>query len=69
MDYASAVFPVTFVDPNVDQPHSPHKFYNHEDEAIFNHYSPELLAGCPVALQLIGRSQEEEAVIAMTEIV
>lgn len=69
MDYASAVFPVTFVDPNVDQPHSPHKFYNHEDEATFNHYSPELFAGCPVGLQLIGRSHEEEAVIAMTEIV
>lgn len=30
---------------------------------------PELFTGCPVGLQLIGRSQEEEAVIAMTEIV
>jgi amidase len=28
-----------------------------------------LFTGCPVGLQLIGRSQEEEAVIAMTEIV
>jgi amidase len=31
--------------------------------------STDLFAGCPVGLQLIGRSQEEEAVIAMTEIV
>lgn len=31
--------------------------------------STNLFAGCPVGLQLIGRSQEEEAVIAMTEIV
>lgn len=28
-----------------------------------------LFDGCPVGLQLIGRTQEEEAVIAMTEIV
>lgn len=31
--------------------------------------STEMFSGCPVGLQLIGRSQEEEAVIAMTEIV
>ena len=30
---------------------------------------PELLHGLPVGLQLIGRMQEEEAVIAMTEAV
>lgn len=32
-------------------------------------YEPELFDGLPVALQLIGGCQEEEAVIAMTEIV
>lgn len=31
--------------------------------------STDLFTGCPVGLQLIGGSQEEEAVIAMTEIV
>ena len=30
---------------------------------------PQLFAGVPVCLQLIGRPLEEEAVIAMTEIV
>lgn len=30
---------------------------------------PELFADAPVGLQLMGRPQEEEAVIAMTEIV
>ena len=30
---------------------------------------PELFEDAPVGLQLIGKSQEEEAVIAMTEIV
>ncbi|KAF9077309.1 general amidase [Rhodocollybia butyracea] len=69
MDYATSVFPVTFVDGNLDHKHSPHEFYNHEDEAIYNLYDSGLFDGCPVGLQLIGRTQEEEAVIAMTEIV
>ncbi|GLB42408.1 putative amidase [Lyophyllum shimeji] len=69
LDYACTVFPVTFVDPKLDRPLPPHKFHNHEDEAIHQLYSTDLFAGCPVGLQLIGRSQEEEAVIAMTEIV
>lgn len=36
-----------------------------------DHYAddPEILAGVPVGLQLLGRTLEEEAVIAMTEIV
>lgn len=31
--------------------------------------NPELFKGCPVGLQLIGRTQEEEAVIGMTGLV
>lgn len=31
--------------------------------------SPETFKNAPVSLQLVGRSQEDEAVIAMTEIV
>lgn len=31
--------------------------------------NPESFAGAPVGLQLVGRTQEDEAVIAMTEIV
>ncbi|KAJ3726656.1 general amidase [Lentinula raphanica] len=69
MDYATSVFPVTFVDATLDHRHPPHEFYNHEDEAIYNLYDSGLFDGCPVGLQLIGRTQEEEAVIAMTEIV
>jgi hypothetical protein len=37
LDYTSSGFPVTFVDPEVDRPYPPHKFHNHEDEAIFKH--------------------------------
>ncbi|KAJ6559048.1 general amidase [Mycena vulgaris] len=69
LDYACSVFPVTIVDPALDDPHPPHRFYNHEDEHIYKLYNSELFPGCPVALQLIGGTQEEEAVIGMTEIV
>jgi len=69
LDYTTSTFPVTFVDPKVDLPVAPHQFYNSEDEAVYKLYSPDLFAGCPVNLQLTGRSQEEEGVIAMTEIV
>ena len=35
MDYACAVFPVTFVDPELDLPVAPHDFHNHDDEAFY----------------------------------
>ncbi|KAJ7106593.1 general amidase [Mycena epipterygia] len=69
LDCACSVFPVTFVDPEIDDPRPPHPFYNYEDEHIYKLYSSNLFRGLPVALQLIGDTQEEEAVIRMTEIV
>ncbi|KAL0959790.1 hypothetical protein HGRIS_011476 [Hohenbuehelia grisea] len=69
MDYACSAFPVTYVDPIVDLQHPSHEFYNHEDEAIYKMYDPAVFAGAPVGLQLIGRPLEEEAVIAMTQVV
>jgi amidase len=69
MDYSTSVFPVTFADSKIDVKVPPHKFHNHEDEEIYRLYDPELFNGLPVGLQLIGGCQEEEAVIAMTEIV
>ncbi|KAG9313359.1 general amidase [Chiua virens] len=69
MDYACAVFPVTFVDPKVDHPAEPHDFHNHEDEAFYKLYDPDVFPGLPVGLQLLGRTLEEEAVIGMVEVV
>ncbi|KAI0638878.1 general amidase [Trametes polyzona] len=69
LDYAASVFPVTTVDKTLDQRVAPHAFYNHEDEAVYKLYDPELWHGMPVDLQLIGRTQEEEGVIGMTEVV
>ncbi|KAH8101474.1 general amidase [Cristinia sonorae] len=69
LDYSTSVFPVTFSDKTLDKRQPPHAFRNHEDEVIYNLYDPDLFHGLPVGLQLAGRTQEEEAVIAMTEIV
>jgi len=69
MDYTCAVFPVTFVDPKVDLPVAPHDFHDHEDEAFYRLYHPDVFPGVPVGLQLLGRTLEEEAVIGMVELV
>ncbi|KAF8878741.1 hypothetical protein BD779DRAFT_1553881, partial [Infundibulicybe gibba] len=47
MGYSCSIFPVTFVDSAIDHPDLPHQFYNHEDEDIYQLYSPNIFAGCP----------------------
>ncbi|KZT68822.1 amidase [Daedalea quercina L-15889] len=69
LDYTTCAFPVTYADAELDKAEPPHRFYNHEDEAVYKLYDPQLFHGLPVGLQLIGRTLEEEGVIAMTEVV
>ncbi|KAF9563083.1 amidase [Agrocybe pediades] len=69
LDYTTSVFPVTHVHPDLDRRHTRHKFYNYEDEFIYKLYETDLFEGCPVGLQLIGKTLEEEAVLRMTYIV
>ncbi|KAI9448509.1 general amidase [Lactarius indigo] len=70
LDYPACVFPVTKVDPVLDQPKPEHHFLSEEDRKIHELYdSPETFKGAPISLQLVGPTQEDEAVIAMTEIV
>lgn len=70
LDYPACVFPVTKVDPVLDRPKPEHDFLSEADRKIHELYdSPETFKNAPVSLQLVGRSQEDEAVIAMTEIV
>ncbi|KAG8958714.1 hypothetical protein FRC03_008860 [Tulasnella sp. 419] len=68
LDCPAAAFPVTTVKPE-DHPDAPHEFYNDEDKFVYEMYKPERFKDAPVGLQLVGRCQEEEAVIRMTEIV
>ncbi|KZT66402.1 amidase [Daedalea quercina L-15889] len=69
LDYAAAVFPVTKVDAAVDTKPAPHAFHSSIDKTYYEMYDPEAINGMPVGLQLVGRSLEEEAVLAMTQIV
>lgn len=70
LDYPACVFPVTKVDPVLDQPRSAHQFLSEADQRVYELYdSPETFKNAPVGLQLVGQCQEDEAVIAMTEIV
>lgn len=69
LDYVSSIFPVTAVNPALDSKKGPHIFISDFDREIYEQYDPEVFKGLPVCLQLTGRTLEEEAVIAMTEIV
>ncbi|KAK7692917.1 hypothetical protein QCA50_004555 [Cerrena zonata] len=69
LDYATCAFPVTKIDPSVDAKKPPHTFLSKKDQKNYDLYDPQVFANAPVGLQLVGRTQEEEAVIAMTEIV
>jgi len=69
LDYTVAVLPVTTVNPDLDIQHPPHEFRNYEDKWIYDTFDPILNKGCPVGLQVVGQRQEEEATIAIAEIV
>ncbi|KAL8276160.1 hypothetical protein RQP46_011454 [Phenoliferia psychrophenolica] len=68
-DYSASVFPVTAVDPSVDVKLPAHGFMSQSDMDVYEMYEPELLRDAPISLQVVGRKNEEEAVIRMTEIV
>jgi len=69
LDYTSCIFPVSKVDPAVDVKKPAHQFLSDFDKTVYELYDPETFKNAPVSLQLTGRTLEEEAVIAMTEIV
>ncbi|KIK70773.1 hypothetical protein GYMLUDRAFT_32823 [Collybiopsis luxurians FD-317 M1] len=69
LDYSALVIPVSKVDPKLDPIKAPHVFHNEQDKTVYELYKPEDFANAPISVQLIGRTLEEEAVIAMGEIV
>ncbi|KAF8176805.1 general amidase [Pholiota molesta] len=70
LDYVALVVPTgLFVDPVLDAPKPAHDFYGPIDEANYNNYKPETFKDAPISIQVVGRTLEEEAVIAMSEIV
>ncbi|KAI8995604.1 general amidase [Trametes punicea] len=70
LNYTCCAFPVTSVDPELDAKRLPHAFLSDADKENYEFYEgPEQFRNAPIGLQLVGSSLEEEAVIAMTEIV
>jgi len=69
LDYSALVIPVSKVDPEIDVVKAPHEFYNEMDKANYELYNPANFVNAPVCIQVVGRTLEEEAVIAMGEIV
>ncbi|KAH7928245.1 general amidase [Leucogyrophana mollusca] len=69
LDYAACIFPVSKVDPVLDAKQARDTFFNDSDKAHYESYDPETFSNAPISLSLVGRTLEEEAVIAMTEIV
>jgi amidase len=64
LDYPGVVFPVTTVDPKLDPKDESYAPKNNEDQICYEMYSPEKYADAPVSLQIIGRRQYDEKVLA-----
>ncbi|KAJ3498103.1 hypothetical protein NLG97_g1391 [Lecanicillium saksenae] len=69
VDYPGAVFPVTTVDVAKDPKDLSYKPINEQDQFIYDMYDPEVYAGAPVGLQLVGRRLQEEKVLAALDLV
>ncbi|KAF5597541.1 general amidase [Fusarium pseudoanthophilum] len=67
LDYPGAVFPVTKVDPAVDVKDEGYLPKNDMDRFVWEMYDGEKMKGSPVNLQVVGRRQEEEKVLAALE--
>ncbi|KAG6860169.1 hypothetical protein C0995_014841 [Termitomyces sp. Mi166 len=69
LDFPALVIPVSRVDPKLDVKKPAHEFFSDLDRSIYELYEPETFKDAPIGFQVVGRTQEDEAVIAMSEIV
>ncbi|EMD42024.1 hypothetical protein CERSUDRAFT_79624 [Gelatoporia subvermispora B] len=69
LNYPSLVIPVTRVNPSIDTKPTRSEFLSADDEAVYNMYDPEHCSGFPIGLQIVGQAYQEEAVLAVGEIV
>lgn len=63
----AAVFPVTTVDPLKDPKDVEYVPKNDQDKLVYDMYTPEKFAGMPINLQVVGRRQYDEKVLAALE--
>ncbi|KAL2206341.1 amidase [Sarocladium strictum] len=64
LDYPGAVFPVTVVDSVKDIKDVTYTPKNEEDKFVYDMYSPDKYTDAPVSLQVVGRRQHDEKVLA-----
>ena len=64
LDYPGAVFPVTTVDPLVDIRDENYVPKNEQDRFVYEMYTPDRYANAPISLQIVGRRQYDEKVLA-----
>ncbi|KAH7160475.1 amidase signature domain-containing protein [Dactylonectria estremocensis] len=64
LDYPGVVFPVTKVDPVRDINDTSYTPKNAQDKFVHDMYSPEKFENAPVSLQIVGRRQDDEKVLA-----
>ncbi|KAG6844210.1 hypothetical protein H0H87_008879 [Tephrocybe sp. NHM501043] len=69
LDYPALVIPVSRVDQALDVKKPAHEFLSDLDKSVYELYEPEIFKNAPIAFQVVGRTQEDEAVLAMAEIV
>ncbi|KAF7303278.1 Amidase domain-containing protein [Mycena kentingensis (nom. inval.)] len=70
LDYPSVVIPVGFkIDPAIDVKQPRTEFLSEEDKEIYERYDPALYANAPLSFQVVARTMEEEAVLAMAKVV
>ncbi|KAJ7040376.1 general amidase [Mycena alexandri] len=69
LDHPALVVPVSKVDQAVDVKQPRSEFYTDDDRENYELYNPATYENAPISIQVIGRTMEEEAVIAMSEIV
>lgn len=64
MDYPGVVFPVTTVNPDLDVIDAEYTPKNAQDKFVHEMYNPATFKNAPISLQIIGRRQEDEKVLA-----
>lgn len=71
LDYPALVIPVSTVDQEKDAKSKlvRHKFLSDFDKENYENYDPKTYEHAPISIQVVARTLEEEALIAMSEIV
>jgi len=69
LDCPALIIPVSKVDQALDVKQPRDEFYTADDQENYERYNPTTYENAPISIQVIGRTMEEEAVIAMSEIV